>query len=62
MNNNVTPPTVQEMTDWVLEQHRIALVGMQSTTGEEFSEHCEEFIRFTNALCLIRRFEHEARG
>lgn len=62
MNNNETPLTVQAMADWALAQQQLALKGMQTTTGEEFAGHCEEFIRFTDALSLIRRFEHQARG
>lgn len=57
--NNETPLTVESMTAWALAQQQLALCQMQVTTGEEFSEHCEEFMRFTNALCLIRRFERQ---
>jgi hypothetical protein len=60
--NNVTPLTVEAMAAWALAQQQLALCQMNVTTGEAFSEHCEEFMRFTNALCLIRRFEHQARG
>lgn len=62
---DTTVLTVEAMAAWALAQQQLALSQMQAAAGEgseEFSEHCEEFLRFTNALCLIRRFEHQARS
>ena len=60
--NEDTPLTVEAMDAWALAQQQLALDGMKTTTGDEFSEHCEDFIRFTDLLGLIRRFQHQARG
>jgi len=60
--HDAAEPSVRAMADWALVQQQRALRQMQGNTGEAFSAPCDAFMRFTDLLSMIRRFEDETRG
>lgn len=53
---------IHSLHAWLLAHQNFEQAGMAATTGEDFTEHCVEFMRITDALNVIRRFEQQIRG
>ncbi|MDD2883285.1 MAG: helix-turn-helix transcriptional regulator [Rhodoferax sp.] len=56
--------TVQDATfeGWLVEAQRDALTNMNTTTGEAFGKHCDDFMKLTNAYQVFNHFLRLSRG
>lgn len=50
-------PTFNDFAAWALERQQLALVGMQTATGDEFSRHADTFQSFSETLNTIYEFK-----
>jgi hypothetical protein len=58
----MSPFSFEAFHAWVLEQQRLTLAGMQTTTGEEFSRHADKFQSFNETLNTIYEFKKQQLG